>query len=750
MGGGEPDLYVMGELHKQHDVEIAFVYDRHPAAVAVEIAEILGIARVTSPEGIAAHLPVDLVIVGEPRDRFAPELEKFGDSEVIGHSGALARLCRRAPAPEAPPREKRGAHDETPYTIDDAIEGFERLFDRTRLLKFLLDVAVETTGASNGSIMLYSSEAKELFIAHATGLSERVVKNTRQKLGEGISGAVAAERKGKLIRQAAVGRSYSTQLDRVNIASACSVPLLDGDNLLGVLNVSSTQDGRELGMDDLHTLERLSRRIARVLGESIKLQELQVRAGEMELRQSMGELSDRPGSTAERFSLLASLVGGMTGAESVEVFVTAAGGDWLVLGGSSRRIVTEPDLVHIGRGALARSYLERRIIVLTEPVDPQSDEIASSFAFVPLFLNEALGVAVLEFSDRHRLDEFLAARHSITLELSRFIASERRERRLRAELSALAKISEAVPAVVSCRSLEELSETLARIIADALGCRRVSVRLRSSKDSPWTLYRYDSAADADAAWEEEDEDRFGRLLRKRESFQLAFVDFTPAGGPARAMRSLLAVPLGGGETLLGGILVYDKQPPSAVEEAAFSSHDETVVEQAIAMALPVIRSLAAPGGKTEPSHDDVLAGNASRLARMIDAEMARADRYHFPFSLLFVKVPALEALFASDPDRAVMIADEIQRGFRTRTRNSDFGCWVRRDAYGVLSLEGTRRIKFLVSRLVAYLQKDLAAAGIDAPADGVTVGAATYPGVSRTADALLEEAEKNARPPQVE
>jgi hypothetical protein len=147
-----------------------------------------------------------------------------------------------------------------------------------------------------------------------------------------------------------------------------------------------------------------------------------------------------------------------------------------------------------------------------------------------------------------------------------------------------------------------------------------------------------------------------------------------------------------------------------------------------------------------PSRDDVLAGNLHRLSRMIDAEMARADRYHHPFSLLVVKVPALADTVANDDATAAALAEEIHQGFRTRTRNSDFGCWIRRDSYALLSLEGTRRIKFLVSRLAAYLRKDLGVAGVSLDDDGVVVGIATYPGAARSADALLESAEQAARP----
>lgn len=749
IGGGEADLYVLGELHKRPEIEIAFVYDRHPGALAGEIAEILGIPRVATMEEVQLRLPVDVAVVGEPRERYAHEIARLGRARIMDHAGALAELCRKETPPPAP--SPAPVELETPYTIDDAIEGFERLFDRSGMLKFLLDVAVESTGASNGSIMLYSPEARELYIAHATGLSERVVKNTRQKLGEGISGSVAQERKGKLIRQSSVGRQYASGRDRLNIASACSVPLLDGERLLGVLNVSSSRDGRELGMDDLHTLEKLSRRMARVLAESIKLQELQVRAGEMHLRQTVGEITEKSTSTAERFSLLASLVAEMTGAESVEVFVSTVAGDWLVLGGSSRRISTEPDLVHVGRGALARCYLERRSIVLTEPVDPQSAEVASSFVYLPLVLTDVLGVAVLEFSERQRLDGFLAAKDSIALELSRFVASERRETRLRAELTALARLSESAPALITCRTVDELCETVARVTSEVLQCDRVSFRARMSSDGPWHIARYDARGLEPAPWVDEDDDRFAKLERTREPFALSFVEFAPGvTAPGRAMHSVLAVPVRSGDKIVGALIAYDRRPATTVEDASFGAHDESVIEQVLAMTLPVLRAVASAGADAKPSYDELLAGNMHRLARLVDAEMARAERYHTPFSLLVIKVPPLSDTFAENESRALSVADEIRQGIQTRTRNSDYGCWIARDTYAVLSLEGTRRIKFLISRLVTYLLKDLAVAGLSVTTEDVAVGVASFPGASRTAEALLEEAAQAARPPAPE
>ena len=113
-------------------------------------------------------------------------------------------------------------------------------------MRFLLDVAVKATSASAGSIMLFTPEANELYIAYATGLSERVVKNTRQKLGEGIAGNVALDKQAKLLKRASDKLLYAKDRERMDIHTAISVPLMWEAQLLGVLNVSSGREEREL------------------------------------------------------------------------------------------------------------------------------------------------------------------------------------------------------------------------------------------------------------------------------------------------------------------------------------------------------------------------------------------------------------------------------------------------------------------------------------------------------------------------
>lgn len=754
-GGQEKDLYILGELHKLPNVDIVFIFDKDPSAVGLEIAEILGIPRATRGEDVDSFQNIEYAIVSEPRTNFTEELKHLVDAgvKVLSRTEAMSVLGLREKVREEPARE---AEDAEKYSVEDALAAFERLFDRKKLLKFLLDVGVRAAGASAGSIMMYSEESGELYIAYATGLSERVVKNTRQKLGVGIAGTVAKERKGKLIRKAPDKSLYASDRDRLDIKSAISVPLLWESKLIGVLNVSSGEKDRELDEEGLASLQKLSTRISRVLNESLKLQQTQIRHQEMSLRQSMGELSEKQISPSVKFSLISNFLGELLRADTVEIFVGTHEGDWLVLGGSNRRLASLPDMIKCGKGALSRAYLERQTIVFTESSE-KPNELApsvSSFAFVPLYLRETLGVLTLEFGDPHLLDEFLWIKESITLELSRFIASEKRERNLKRELTALGKVSDAAPVLLTRRTLEELCDYLARVTADILGAQRVSVRIKRDGDEEANVSFFDAESRRSEEWKEEDERRFEKLQRKNESYALAFLNFTPeTGEQTRAYHSLMAVPLHIDDEFRGGIIVYDRNAENPLDDATFTDLDRGILQHLVMLAVPAIRALAKPSAaapaEEAPSYDVVLRGNLQRFKMVVENEMSRSDRYHHSFSLLVLKFKPLSAMFERNYKQALALVDEITRGIQTRTRKTDYGCWIDQDTFAMISLEGTKRIKFLTSRLMLYLLKDFSNVSKSAvePHDFL-VGITVYPGASKTPDALIEEAVRNLEPQQ--
>ena len=685
LGGQEIDLQVLSELHRQDDVHLEFVYDRQEDAVGIEIAEILGIDRFRVPDELAEAPAVDYVVVSEPRARFAEELRVLTDhgAKILTPASALEYLCRPADAQADSASDAGGP----PQTIDSTLIAIERLLDRRELLRFLLEVAVRATASQAGSIMLYSPEAKELYIAYATGLSERVIQNTRQKLGEGIAGNVAMTKQAQLIQRPSESSLYKDR-DRLAIGSAISVPLLWENRLLGVLNVSRNQDTDDLEPPDLERMKPLSRRLSRVLFESLKIQEVQVRHRETRFRSQMTEIAEKDVNISRKFSMLARYLGELMGADTVDMYVNTQEGDWFVLSGSNRMLTPDSERVRVKRGALSRAFLEDRSIVMTESVDPERGELASvsSVVYCPLSLRSVGGVMTLEFSERHRLDEFLVVREAIVGEVSQFIASELREHRLRKELKAHGKISDAAPALLGCQSLDELSAVLARVALDVLECERVSIRLRAEGEGDF-FTSFLSADDADDAdWQERDADRFMRWLEKPESVTMAFLDFEPAvRSDSGDYRSMIVSPVRSPNGILGAITGYDKAPADAMDEAIFTHLDEALLHNLTSLIQPVIDAVRHWGSIDLAAHpdayDDVLVENRERLKRVGIGEIARSDRYHSTFALVLFRVRPLEMLFEQDAEKALAVVDEMTQGMKTRTRKTDFGTWIDRSTY---------------------------------------------------------------------
>jgi hypothetical protein len=104
-------------------------------------------------------------------------------------------------------------------------------------------------------------------------------------------------------------------------------------------------------------------------------------------------------------------------------------------------------------------------------------------------------------------------------------------------------------------------------------------------------------------------------------------------------------------------------------------------------------------------------------------------------------------LFDKDRNTALRLVDDISQGIQTRTRKSDHGAWTQLDTFVMVNLEGSRRARFLISRLVQYIKKDLSTALQSAVAGGdILVGLAIYPGKSKIPEHLFREAEENLSP----
>ena len=114
----------------------------------------------------------------------------------------------------------------------------------SHLIDLLLNVILDIMQAETGSIMLTGENSDELKIASARGLKEEIIKNTRVRLGCGISGKITADGKPLLIKRQDLerrGNINSSDLIKPDIETSYIIPITLFNGAVGTVNINSMQ-----------------------------------------------------------------------------------------------------------------------------------------------------------------------------------------------------------------------------------------------------------------------------------------------------------------------------------------------------------------------------------------------------------------------------------------------------------------------------------------------------------------------------
>ncbi len=147
------------------------------------------------------------------------------------------------------------------------------------LLDKILDAAVTLTGATNGSIILIDRSTSTLSIEASRGFADRVIQSARLKVGEGITGWVAA--KAKTLRVADVRKDKRYVNLRKDIRSELASPLILDRKVIGVINVDSTRVNA-FSEEDEAAIESLATLSSRVVGDALIHDRLKKRSQQLE------------------------------------------------------------------------------------------------------------------------------------------------------------------------------------------------------------------------------------------------------------------------------------------------------------------------------------------------------------------------------------------------------------------------------------------------------------------------------------
>ncbi|HUY97467.1 MAG TPA: GAF domain-containing protein [Verrucomicrobiae bacterium] len=158
------------------------------------------------------------------------------------------------------------------------------------LLDLVIREATEAMGTDVCSLYLVDADREELVLTATNGLNARSVGRVRLKVGEGVTGWVAAQREPMVVPLVAREPRFRwiPGVDDPRFTSMLSVPILAGPRMIGVLNVQ-TVSTREFGQADLDFLAAIAGGVAGIIERSELQRRLEAQLGEIRSSQEIHE-----------------------------------------------------------------------------------------------------------------------------------------------------------------------------------------------------------------------------------------------------------------------------------------------------------------------------------------------------------------------------------------------------------------------------------------------------------------------------
>ncbi len=748
LGGGEEELNILSELHRSSRIDLVGVYDTNPKAVALEIAEIIGIPRFSDNSFIDAFRKADYTVISGNRSAYEEEIRllKQHGIKIINPAEAAGFLSNKSIR-----QVEREDGSRCFENLDEALKYIYRINDRERLLKWMIRLSIDTVKASSGSLMLYSNKTAELFIGYAFGLSKEVIESTRQKLGEGIAGSVARTGKAKLINKILETPLYQDGRERESIKSAISAPLIHQNKLIGVLNISTNEGEKTLTGSDLELIEKIASRVSPILEQHLRIDFGEVRELESEIRYRLDSMLQKDIGFHRKFSSLCTLLADKLSADSVTIYTATDAGDWLILGGSDGGVNIEDAglRIHCTRGSLARAFLDGEEIILSEVlydrelkrVKKDSDAITS--IFIPLVHEEKAGVVEIEFSNLEALQLFLRAKDSICFQISVFTYLHLKGLKQQRKFKTLEEMSTLVPSLLGRKGLNSRLDDISRRISSMVGANRASLHYSGEKMGKTIYHNFPDQESERESQIKYDNEILQYVLEDKEPFCLGFVPLEEGiSRESPSHRSVLAFPLIITSKLICTYIGYEKKPLNPLEATVFGGYEIDLLRKISDLLRPVLKEEKTVGEEEElPRFDELIKSNQRMFIDQIWEEINRAQRYHHGFTVTLFKIVGLRDLFEKDHNRALILINEISLAVREHVRKTDYFSWIETDLFAVLSIESYQRMGYLEKRICNLIEKILKTENLYRESSFYpTSGYALFPGTSESPVELINQA----------
>lgn len=752
IGANKEGLALLPVLLADKKTRVRMIADENPDAMIFKLGELgLGLAKrldikLTGDLGDIRKIEDLDVIINVLQDGASEKFLESHDFKDVEKLGALsARLiwgvsgdgAQRLPA-------QGGAKDSGSLlgSLHEIVDAVRLTVDRKELLSVILKLATESTRAERGSIMLISREDGMLRMEIAKGMDEEVVRKVRVPSGVGISGKVARDGKPLLITGKATPKkdeNFSPARDRSDVKSAMCVPLIVHNEVIGVINVSSSESSLVFTDKDLAFLMSLAGLAAEVIQRSNEYEKMRVDAAKFTFwKEADAVLSSRmpldkglniiakklaqivPGLTCffyiydedfGRLSLKASSIKDTKGLGALSL----RHGEGI----EGASLDAMKDIILVDRteeGSVRRLYLSLPMVSGGHHVGAISGHIVS-----------ARGLSI------HHESFLKEIRSLIADGVFRYRQTEK-EKTTSREMFA---VDEAGLEMLSMSDPARLLTIMAATPAAVIGAEGALLRIRhveTGRFQPLANYGLDDTMVKNAFIPLEKETVL-EVLRRKEPVTREFSEET-----SPYIRSVLSLPLNADGRINGVLTLFNKTVDGAFYPSVFSKSDLDVllrfavyIESGLAR---IVKGASKEAASTGPAPLELFRKRA-------EEEISRARRFDKGFVLATIRIAGqIGPVFKS----GVEFEHRLAALFRKKTRNFDVVVKLDAETYGFLLLDTNEKVTRPLDAIIEVVSTD--AVFHDAVANGsidILYGFALFPRDGAAFKELFDCASKRER-----
>lgn len=559
-------------------------------------------------------------------------------------------------------------------TLSEILESYNLTIDRKGLLSRILQIAVGSTGADRGSLMLWDPASGQLAVEVAIGLEKELIPKIRIAPGEGIAGLAFQGRHAILMHGKADRKQYRVLRERDDVESAISAPLIYRGEVLGVLNLSHARQRGAFDEEDLAFVEQLAALDAKIIARAEEYHSLLRDSARLRAESEVRELLGSSEPLMRRLSAVCGLVAREFQPGLSHLYLYDPELDTLVLNSSSVPLdpLTTPMRLDRRAGIHGLALTERRTITLC--AEREGGELC--FAVIPLLARgELLGLLVLEggvpAGDLELVREKVDA---IASTVAAELWDTLRESRIEREATRMTAITEAASLMNLADEAPELHRRITGSAATILEAEHAVLRLRDESSGRFQIRSYFGSAETDAqpALFEFEKELSIRAIGRREPQRLVDIASDPElTRHSPGIGSALVQLIKRDQQVVGTLSILGKVASTPLAGEHFSAADATILAHFAEHAQHALAQLQERESLRHQRRFDELTGlpNALHLRERLEQELARASGSSRSLCLIRLQIEGLGELLAeqreTEGDRLVLsIAQELRASLR--------------------------------------------------------------------------------------